>query len=49
MGKHDAAKQDLKAARERLNNLPDNASESTYQTANDAVVKAEKALPWRKR
>lgn len=50
MGKHDQAKQDLKAAREKLNDLPKTGDETPeYRAANDAVVAAETKLPWHRR
>jgi len=50
MGKDDQAKQELKDAREALNNLPKTGDETPeYREANKAVIKAESKLPWHKR
>lgn len=47
MGKSDDAA--LRAARERLNKLPKNASAKDYKAANDAAIAAEKNVSWWKR
>jgi hypothetical protein len=39
----------LRAAQERLNKLPKNASEKDYRAANGAVLKAEQSVSWWRR
>ncbi|HZB28901.1 MAG TPA: hypothetical protein VE465_01925 [Streptosporangiaceae bacterium] len=47
----DDKKQALKAARENLEHVAAQSTDETpaYQKANNAVIKAEQALPWWKR
>ena len=44
-----AAKNNLKKARERLAEYKCDKADAEYDRRNEAVIKAEKALPWHKR
>lgn len=49
MGKHDKAREELKKAREALNNHKGDHEDKDYKRLNDRVQEAEKKLPWHRR
>lgn len=49
MGRYDEATKTFKEARAALESCPSDASEDEFEKLNNAVIEAEKQLPWHRR